>query len=217
MDGFACHGNNSAGRGKSQRIPATAGFPPRPIFPVVVAAGMLHQSPAMSETPRPPSRQTAAGRWFLAFIGLFVALVGALFVFLMARSFLRALDMRQWPETECTVLVSEVAERKHDEQSPAEYRHRISFGYEWNGEALTSDQLTLRGSPWSSKRDKIEKSVAEFPAGQPSTCRVNPDSPETAILRPDSLAPGYSIWFPGLFVVGGLVMAFRALIRSSSR
>jgi hypothetical protein len=31
------------------------------------------------------------------------------------------------------------------------------------------------------------------------------------VLRPDSLAPGYSIWFPSLFVIGGLGIAVRAL------
>lgn len=179
-----------------------------------MAAGrrMGHHSAAMSDPPRSPA-PTAAGRWFLAFIGLSVALAGAVFVALMARSFLRALDMRSWPETPCTILVSEVAEWRHDVQSPMEYRHQIAYGYEWNGEARTSDLLGLRGSPWSNDRAKIEKSVSAYPVGSTATCLVNPASPETAVLKPDSLAPGYSIWFPGLFVVGGLVITVRALTR----
>jgi len=36
-----------------------------------------------------------------------------------------------------------------------------------------------------------------------------------AVLKPDSQAPGYSIWFPALFVVGGLGIAFRALLKKS--
>lgn len=174
---------------------------------------MLHHSRAMSETPRSTPKASPAGRWFLVFTGLFIALVGALFVFLMSRSFLRAYEMRKWPETPCVILVSELEERKHDPQSPAEFRHRVSYGYEWRGQAYTSDLLGLRGSPWSSKREKAEGSAAAYPAGSSATCLVNPADPETAVLRPDSLAPGYSIWFPGLFVIGGLGIAFRAVLR----
>jgi hypothetical protein len=41
---------------------------------------------------------------------------------------------------------------------------------------------------------------------------VNPAEPSFAILKTDSLAPGYSIWFPALFVVGGLGITFRAAL-----
>ena len=44
-----------------------------------------------------------------------------------------------------------------------------------------------------------------------TTCYVNPVEFNSAYLKPDSLAPGYSIWFPALFVVGGLGMVISAL------
>lgn len=155
------------------------------------------------------------GRWFLVFLGLAVALIGALFVWLLGRSFLRAKEMRSWPEVACVILSSEIEERVHDPQSPREYRHAVSFGYEWNGQARTGDRLGLRGSPWSSKRELAEERAAEYPAGSAAKCRVNPTNPDFAVLKPDSLAPGYSIWFPGLFVIGGLGIALRALLRKS--
>lgn len=173
---------------------------------------MPHHSGAMSETPRPSVTPAAAsGRWFLALLGLSIALVGAVFVFLMARSFLRALEMRDWPRVECVILISEVTEWKHDEFSATQYRHDITYGYTWNGEALTSGRIGLRGNPWSSSREKAAKSVAAYPPCTTATCLVNPAEPSIAVLKPDSLAPGYSIWFPGLFVVGGLGIAVRAL------
>ena len=162
------------------------------------------------QTP-PPSR---AGRWFLVVLGLVLALLGGLFVWLMARSFLRAHEMRAWPEVACVILTSEVEEWRHDENSPMEYRQNLSFGYEWQGVARTGDHLTLRGSPWSSMRELADARAAEFPVGKTTTCRVDPAKPEFAVLKPDSLAPGYSIWFPALFVVGGLGISFRALIRN---
>lgn len=163
-----------------------------------------------SPTPKPRTPDDRAGRWFLAILGLAIALVGALFVWLLARSYMRAREMRAWPEVPCVILTSEVEERRHDENSPMEFSHNISFGYEWQGEPLTGDHFTLRGRSWSSKREVAEERVAAYPAGSNSTCRVSPANPEFAVLKPDSLAPGYTLWFPGLFVVGGFMITYRA-------
>jgi hypothetical protein len=153
-----------------------------------------------------------SGRWFLVVLGLAIALIGTLFVGLMLRSFLRAKSMRNWPEVPCVILVSEIEERVHDSQSPTEYRQIVSFGYEWKGTPHTGNRLTLRGGSWSSKRELAMQRVSEYPVGSANTCRIDPENPDLAVLRMDSLAPGYSIWFPGLFVVGGLGIAVRALI-----
>lgn len=176
--------------------------------------------PNDSETPLPykrPAHNNTAGRWYLAFLGLSIALIGGLFIWLMGRSFLRAREMKAWPEVACVILSSEVEERKHDENSPAEFRHGLSFGYEWKGTPYTGDHLTLRGSPWSSNRALIEQRVSELPAGKTAICHVNPKNPDSAVLKTDSLAPGYSIWFPALFVVGGLGITFRAMIAGKTR
>jgi Protein of unknown function (DUF3592) len=166
----------------------------------------------VTQPPNSPTPQSGtAGRWYLVFIGLSIALVGGLFVWLMARSFLRAREMRSWPEVPCVILTSEVEERRHDENSLPEFRQNVSFGYEWQGQPRTGDRLTLRGSSWSSKRELAEGRVAAFPEGSSTTCRVSPVDPDFAVLTPDSLAPGYSIWFPSLFVVGGLMISYRAV------
>jgi hypothetical protein len=170
----------------------------------------MHSTPKATANHNCPSSYRS-GRWFLVALGLTIALAGALFVWLLGRSFLRAREMRSWPEVPCVVLTSELEQRIHDPQSAPEFRHNISFGYEWQGERLTGDHYTLRGSQWSSKRELADKRLAEYPTGTHSTCRVNPANPEFAVLKPDSLAPGYSIWFPGIFVVGGLGIAIRAL------
>lgn len=171
---------------------------------------MIHETapPAARHTARPSN---SAGRNYLIFIGLTIALLGGLFVALMARSFLRAKAMHQWPEVACVILTSEVEERRHDENSATEYRLDLSYGYEWQGVAHTSDRLSLRGSPWSSRRALVEERVASYPIGKRTTCWVNPADANFATLKPDSLAPGYSIWFPALFVIGGLGITFRAI------
>lgn len=164
--------------------------------------------PAARPTARPSS---TAGRNYLIFIGLMIALLGSLFVALMARSFFRAKAMREWPEVACVILTSEVEERRHDQNSATEFRQDLSYGYVWQGVAYTSDRLSLRGSPWSSRRALVEERVASYPVGQKTTCWVNPADANFATLKPDSLAPGYSIWFPALFVIGGLRITYRAI------
>jgi len=160
--------------------------------------------------------QSTGGRWFLVAIGLSLALIGSVFVWLMARSFMRAREMRSWPQVPCEVISSELSQRSHDSQSPREFRLEVVYGYEWQGKWLTSDRFALRGSPWTSKRNLAENRLQEFPVGKNTVCWVNPKNPQFAVLKPDSLAPGYSIWFPALFVVGGLVMAGRAVFPKKS-
>jgi hypothetical protein len=161
--------------------------------------------------PSTTAPNNTAGRWYLAILGLALALIGGIFVWLMTRSFLRAREMNSWPLVNCVILTSEVGERRHDQNSRPEFRHDISFGYEWQGEVKTNNHLTLRGSPWSSNRGLIEARIAQYPVGKTTQCRVNPNDPNSAVLKTDSLAPGYSIWFPGLFVVGGLGITYRAI------
>ena len=156
-----------------------------------------------------------AGRWFLAILGIAIALVGVLFVWLLARSYMRAREMRSWPQVPCVILTSEVEERRHDENSPMEFSHKVLFGFEWQGEPMTGDHFTLRGQSWSSKREIAEERAAATPAGSSTTCLVNRANPALSVLKPDSLAPGYTIWFPGLFVVGGLMITYRAAKKRS--
>jgi hypothetical protein len=157
------------------------------------------------------------GRWYLAAVGLSLVFIGSVFIVLMARSFLRAKDMRTWPQVPCVILSSEIEERRHDPLSPVEYRAAVVYGYEWNGAHYSSDQITLRGSAWTSDRSRAEQRAAEFPNGTTAICHIHPTDPKAAVLKPDSLAPGYAIWFPGLFVIAGLVIAIRALRPPSRR
>lgn len=168
--------------------------------------------PKTVSKPRP----TSGGRLFLFAVGLSLALIGSLFVWLMARSCLRAIDMRLWPRVPCQIVQSEIVERQHDEFSPVEFSHQVTFTYERQGQSRTSKRISLRGQKWSSKPQSAHESLLRYPVGSKQECLVDPADPEMAILEPDSLAPGYSIWFPALFVVGGTVIAWRAL-RSPSR
>ncbi len=161
----------------------------------------------------PTASRGAAGRWYLVFLGLSVAAIGAVFVALMWRSYDRARQMHHWPEVPCTILSSEVEQRPPHPNAPPEFRASLLYGYEWRDEPHTGTRLTWRGNPWRSDRGAVEKVVDRYAAGTGATCRVNPADPDFAVLEPDSKAPLYAIWFPALFVVGGLGIAWRALRR----
>lgn len=144
-------------------------------------------------------------------IGLSLALAGGLFTALLWRSFAHARTMAHWPEVECRILLSEVQERSVDPNAPPEYHFGVQYAYPWQGKNYVGDKYDSRGGAWSSDRGRFEKLVETYPVGSATKCRVNPAQPEQAVLKPDSKAAGYSIWFPLLFVVGGLGIAVGAL------
>ena len=151
-------------------------------------------------------------RIFLFIIGLSTLAIGALFTWIMAQSFLNAQATRAWEETPAMIKVAEVESRKIGEFVPVDYAPKVEFSYEYQGESYTSDLLTPRGKKWAKERKKAEAQLKGLSIEHDTTCWVNPDNPETAILKHDTKAAGYSIWFPLLFVIGGagvMVGAFR--------
>lgn len=150
---------------------------------------------------------------FLILLGLCIAAVGGIFTALMWYSFQGAVEQRSWPQVDAVVLSSESEEWQHDDFSPKEFRLKILYGYEWEGVPMTGERYGFRGNPYYNKRNKIAGLVEEFPAGKEIRVYVNPENPSFTLIKPDSKAPGYSIWFPLLFVVGGLGIAGRALLR----
>ena len=137
-------------------------------------------------------------------IGLLLAAIGAIFTWLMWRSFDRAGEIEGWPQVPCAIIISEVEERRVDPELPPEYRFGVTYSYEWDGETYESDRFGLRGASWSKRPDEVRALVDFYQQGSVHQCRVDPLNPESAVLHRESKGPGYSIWFPMIFVVGGL-------------
>ena len=154
-----------------------------------------------------------AGAIYLAGIGLAVALVGVVFVYLLWGSFQKAKATREWPEISCLIIQSKVKERSEKHISK-EYQWGVEYNYDFEGKPYSSKLYTLRGSKWTSRRDEVKALMEEFPKDGKAICFVNPADPSRAILKHDSKAGGYSIWFPMLFVIGGLGIAYSALRKS---
>jgi len=183
----------------------------------VAGSPKMRHASGMNPSTDPHAGSPNAGRWYLAVLGLSLALIGGVFSWLMWRSYDRARDMHAWPEVPCLILSAELEQRPIDYNGPPEYRVNVLYGYEYDGTRRTGERITWRGNPWSSKQNLVEQRVAAYPEGLETTCRVNPADPDFAILEPDTKAPGYSIWFPLLFIVAGLTIAIKALTHRRPR
>ena len=145
-----------------------------------------------------------AGNLYLIFIGLLLCLAGGSFAWLMWRSYERAAGQREWREATCSILQSGIEERQIGAEVRREFRFAVLYGYTFEDTAYTSERYSLRGSGWSGSQDKAKAVLEKYPVGTEVTCYVDPAQPDFAVLKLDSKAPGYSLWFPLLFVVGGL-------------
>jgi hypothetical protein len=163
------------------------------------------------------SKKSIAGPLYLCFIGLAVLLMGALFMGLLWKSYVGAKETRAWPVVEGVILDASVAERKLGPQIPQEYSVGLSYSYEFEGEPYQGDHLTRRENPWFKDRERVEFDLKELLMGTRVEVFVNPEEPGEAVLRHESKAGGYSIWFPGLFVVAGLGILLSALRKIFSR
>ena len=148
--------------------------------------------------------RSTGSRVYLSLIGLLLFVAGGLFTWLMGRSFQRAREMESWPRTEAVILKAEVEERRIDPNRPTELRFAGLYSYEWEGVDYRSSRFALRGTPWTSKPEKVRESLERYPVGSVHEVAVNPSEPAMALLDLDSRAPGYSIWFPAIIALGGL-------------
>lgn len=159
------------------------------------------------------AQNNKAGAIYLAGIGVAVALVGAVFVYLLWASFSQAKATRTWTETSCLIIRSKVNE-KSEKHISKEYSWSVEYNYSFEGANYSSEFHKPRGVKWTSRKDEVEALIKKYPKDSKAVCYVNPAEPSQAILDHDSKAAGYSIWFPMLFVVGGLGISFSALRKS---
>ena len=160
-------------------------------------------------------KQGIGGFLYLAFIGLALAVMGGFFVFVLGRGYIRAKETREWPGHPAVVVVSEVGDRQIGKAK--EYCHKLVYEYRIDGEFYRGERLKRRENPYLKEESKILPSVNSFPVGGKVEAFVNPDDPTEALLKHETKAPGYSIWFPALFLVGGLMVLVRALLKLRER
>lgn len=158
------------------------------------------------------SPSTLPGRLWLAAIGLFLAMAGAVFTWVLWTAWQRAEETRGWMATPCRVVSSRIVSERPSPNSNIEHRAEVKYRYSFNGKSMTGSRIR-RVDAATGHEEVARKRVEAFPVGRETTCFVNPAQPEEVVLQHGSRAALYSIWFPLLFVVGGLGMAWGALRR----
>ncbi|MCB1234573.1 MAG: DUF3592 domain-containing protein [Verrucomicrobiae bacterium] len=144
-------------------------------------------------------------------LGLSLAAMGAFFVAYLWEQDRAARVTHGWPETPCEILVSTVERAGVSQHGAPLFRFEVRYRYEWGGKSRLGDRVRRAKSIESADRDRTGSWQRRYPVGSRAVCYVNPDDPAEAVLRRDTRAALYSIWFPALFVVGGLGIAWRGV------
>lgn len=149
-------------------------------------------------------------------MGLAIAAAGGFFLWFLWKNFDVATEMDPWVETPCQILAATVDDSQINQHFETVYEFQVSYRYEFDGETYLGEQVKSKELT-SGVPKKLEKWQRRFVSGEASVCYVNPKDPEEAVLVRDTKASIYSLWFPGLFVVGGLGMALSALVSGLRR
>ncbi|MDB6139383.1 MAG: hypothetical protein JWO94_2455, partial [Verrucomicrobiaceae bacterium] len=149
------------------------------------------------------------------FMGLVLAVLGGVFTGVLWHSWRLAEETRAWAPTPAKILSSQVLPEQPTPHSPVKYRPVVRYQYQFGGTVYHTDRIH-RSDGSKSYREDAESLREEYTPGQELTCWVNPANPAYAVLQHDTRAPLYSIWFPLLFVVGGLRMTWGVLRRQRS-
>lgn len=153
-----------------------------------------------------------AGRIWKAFLGLGIAIAGWVFAQYLWGSYERAAMMDSWIEVPCIIEATDIDDSQLNQRGVPKYILTVTYRYSHEGKERTSNRVKRLPTEGSDPR-KVKTKERQYPVGTEAVCYVKPDDPDFAILKKDSKAGLYSIWFPCLFIVGGAGMILSALFR----
>ncbi len=136
------------------------------------------------------------------FFGVFAAVGLVAFYFLTFRPIASILDARNWEETTCVIVSSDVAVNRGSDSTT--YRVDIRYTYQAErGETFHGDRYDFNTGSSSGYGAKA-RVVEAHPPGSEVTCYVDPDDPSSAVIN---RSPGaFLLWglFPLPFLAVGL-------------
>jgi len=160
----------------------------------------------MPNADTPQSANPLASVLGAVFFGLLLAGAGAWFCWLMAQSFAEARVMAAWHPVPCEIVESRLLEVSAVPNTPVSFEPRILYRYRV-GDAEYLAERVRKVQPKSSRREKMFALVEAYPAGGQSVCFIDPQRPASSVLVRDGTHVIYSVWFPAVFVVGGIGIA----------
>lgn len=144
-------------------------------------------------------------------MGLFLIVAGSFFAWRMWLSYEKAQITRQWLQIPCRILSSRIVSERPTPHSDPAHRVEVRYEYEVGGVKHSSTRMRQVERAATLHFDDAVQRQQEYPAGSAQVCWVNPALPDEAVLEHGSRAALYSIWFPLLFVAGGVGMVGGAL------
>jgi len=144
-------------------------------------------------------------------MGLFLIALGSTFVWYLWASWQRAKEMDVWEPVTAEVMSSEIQNWQYSEISKVAFMPVIEYHFSYQGQDFVSTQLR-RMPVRSSELEKAESWTEKYPVGAQPTAYVNPADPSQSVLKRETKAAVYTIWFPMLFVVGGIGMVLSAIL-----
>ncbi len=157
----------------------------------------------------PPSNATPGQRTGIGlFFTIFLLAGGAFFYGMAAHPFFQSLAARNWVETPCRIVSSEV-KSSHGNHG-ATYRPDIAYVYRVQGREYRSDRYQFLRFSSSGLADKVAV-VARYPHGKTAICYVNPKAPGEAVLDPKFSSAGVFTLIPVVFMGIGAAGLFGAI------
>ncbi len=148
--------------------------------------------------------------WGLAVLGASLVVMGLIFAALLWKGYRAAARFQDWEPHPCTVVAAWVETIARPGVSADSLRFRVRYRYEVAGVEHLSERIGDIERT-TTRPAKLEALKERYPVGAVLTCYVNPAKTSEALLKRPTRAPGYTIWFPGLFVAGGVGMMIWAL------
>ncbi len=172
-----------------------------------------------NDTPSPPPAKAKAphhlgGRLWKILMGLLLIGVGSIFVQYLWHAYLRAAEMDGWIAVPCEIVTMVVDDTERNQRGMTKYVLQVTYDYHYEGKTYTGDRFR-RLSLTASDPRKLQGHMEDYAVGTKTVCHVDPAAPENSVIKKDSKAALYTIWFPCLFIVGGAGMIFSALFRRS--
>jgi len=136
-------------------------------------------------------------------LGIALIVIGVVFCSALLRAYQKAVLQDSWQSAPAIVLSSALQELRPTPNSSLRYELDLEYSYQYQGvDYIGSKIARIEGS--SSSKRKIKRLKKKYPTGSRQVCYFDPQTPELAILEKDSKAPIYNLWYPGLFVLGGV-------------
>lgn len=148
--------------------------------------------------------------WTVA-LGLILAGAGAATCWYLWATYQKAKITDTWERVPCEIIASTIDRSGRSQHGMTKYELKVSYRYEYAGESRVSNRVR-RLAITSLSEKEVEEKAQPYQVGMEMTCLVNPAEPSQAVLKADSKAALYTIWFPGIFVVGGIGIVIAGLV-----